>query len=126
MNHLRWGKVFTIPKPVLKYKGLDIGGAQFMPVLPPKNPGCPIFAVAYPMPALTDAYLLSRPSMSWQILGKTGGSPSVPHLTVYKMNVRYSVPYLHWPPIFEWCVVRCGLKSGYHKDMCLKAIGLCA
>ena len=48
MNHLRWGKVFTIPGPVLNYGGPDIGGAQLMPVPPPKNPGCPIFGVGMP------------------------------------------------------------------------------
>ena len=48
MNHLwRW-KAFTIPGPVLNYGGPDIGGAQFMPVPPPKNPGCPIFGVGMP------------------------------------------------------------------------------
>ena len=38
MNHLWRGKVFIIPGLVLNYEGLDTGGAQFMPVLPPKNP----------------------------------------------------------------------------------------
>ena len=48
MNHLwRW-KAFTIPGPLLNYAGPDIGGAQFMPVPPPKNPGCPIFGVGMP------------------------------------------------------------------------------
>ena len=31
-----------------------------------------------------------------------------------------------WTPIFEWYVVRCGPKNGYHKDMYLKEIGLSA
>ena len=49
MNHLWRGKVFTIPGPVLNnYKGPDTGGAQFMPVPPPKNPGCPIFGIGMP------------------------------------------------------------------------------
>ena len=48
MNHLRRWKVFTIPGPVLKFGGLDIGGAQFMLVPPPKNPRCPIFGVGMP------------------------------------------------------------------------------
>ena len=48
MNHLWWEKAFTIPGPVLNYGGPDIGGAQFMPVPPPKNPGCPIFGVGMP------------------------------------------------------------------------------
>ena len=52
MNHLWWGKVFTIPGPVLNHGRLHIGGAQFMPVLPPTNPGCPIFGVACPMHGL--------------------------------------------------------------------------
>ena len=26
--------------------------------------------------------------------------------------------------IFEWCVVGCGSKNGYQKNMCLKEIGL--
>ena len=39
MSHLWQGKVFTIPGPVLNYEGPDIGGAQFMPVPPPKNLG---------------------------------------------------------------------------------------
>ena len=52
MNHLWRKKTFTIPGPVLNYGGPDIGGAQFMPVPPPKNPGCPIFGVACPMPSL--------------------------------------------------------------------------
>ena len=42
------GKVFTISRVVLNYGGLDIGGAQFMLVLAPKNPGCPIFGVGMP------------------------------------------------------------------------------
>ena len=42
------GKVFTIPGPVLNYGGPDTSGAQFMPVLPPKNPGCLIFGVGMP------------------------------------------------------------------------------
>ena len=24
----------------------------------------------------------------------------------------------------EWCVIRCGFSSGYHKHICLKKIGL--
>ena len=48
MNHLWWGEVFTIPGPVLNYGGLDIGGAQFMPVLPLKSLECPIFGVGMP------------------------------------------------------------------------------
>ena len=48
MNRLWRGKVFTIPRPVLNYGGPDISGAQFMPVLPPKNPGCLIFGVGMP------------------------------------------------------------------------------
>ena len=54
--------------------------------------------------------------------GQNGGDPSVRNLTVYKVNVPYSVPYLYQPPI----LVSCGSESGYHKDMCLKAIGLCS
>ena len=42
MNHLWWGKVFTTPGLVLNYEGPDIGGAQFMPVPPPMNLGCPM------------------------------------------------------------------------------------
>ena len=42
------GKVFTIPGPVLNYGGPDTGGAQFMLVPPPKNPGYPIFGVDMP------------------------------------------------------------------------------
>ena len=42
MNHLWWGKVFNISGLVLNYRGLDTGGAQFMPVPPPKNHGCPM------------------------------------------------------------------------------------
>ena len=52
MNHLWQGKVFTISGPVLNYGKPDVGGAQFMPVPPLKNPGCPIFGVACPMPGL--------------------------------------------------------------------------
>ena len=37
----------------------------------------------------------------------------------------YSVTCVNRPPILEWYVLRCGLKSGYRKDMCLKAIVLC-
>ena len=48
MNHLWRGKVFTIPGPLLNYGGPDTSGAQFMPVPPPKNPGCPIFGVGMP------------------------------------------------------------------------------
>ena len=48
MNHLCWGKVFTIPGPVLNYGGPDTGGAQFMPVPPPKNRGCPILGIGMP------------------------------------------------------------------------------
>ena len=48
MNHLWRKKAFTIPGPVLNYGGPDIGGAQFMPVPPPKNPGCPIFGIGMP------------------------------------------------------------------------------
>ena len=48
MNHLCWGKVFTIPGPILNYGGPDIGGAQFMPTPPPTNPGCPIFDIGMP------------------------------------------------------------------------------
>ena len=48
MNHLWRGEVFTIPEPVLNYGRPDTGGAQFMSVLPPKNPGCPIFDVGMP------------------------------------------------------------------------------
>jgi hypothetical protein len=40
--------------------------------------------------------------------------------------VLYSVTSLSGPPVFVWYAVRCGLKSGYQKDMCLKVIGLCA
>ena len=31
---------------------------------------------------------------------------------------------LNWTPIFEWCVVKCGSKNGFQKDMCLKEIEL--
>ena len=49
MKHLLLGKVFTIPELVLNYLGGgDIGGAQLMPTLPPKNPGCPNFGVGMP------------------------------------------------------------------------------
>jgi hypothetical protein len=48
MNHLWRGKAFTIPGPVLNYGGAYIGGAQLMPVPPPKNPGCPKFGVGMP------------------------------------------------------------------------------
>ena len=48
MNHLWRKKTFTIPGPVLNYGRPDIGGTQFMPVPPPKNPGCPIFGVGMP------------------------------------------------------------------------------
>jgi hypothetical protein len=48
MNHLWRGKAFTIPGPVLNYGGTYIGGAQLMPVPPPKNPGCPNFGVGMP------------------------------------------------------------------------------
>jgi hypothetical protein len=48
MNHLWRGKAFTIPGPVLNYGGAYIGGAQLMPVPPPKNPGCPNFSVGMP------------------------------------------------------------------------------
>ena len=48
MNHLWRKKAFTIPGPVLNYGGPDIGGAQFMPVPPPKNPGYPIFDIGMP------------------------------------------------------------------------------
>ena len=42
------GEVFTIPGPVLNYGWADIGEAQLMPVLRPKNPGCPNFGVGMP------------------------------------------------------------------------------
>ena len=42
------GKVFTIPGPVLNNGGQDIGGAQLLPVPPPKNPRCPNFGVGMP------------------------------------------------------------------------------
>ena len=48
MNHLWQGKVFTIHELVLNYGGPDTGGAQFMLVPPPKNPGCPISSVGMP------------------------------------------------------------------------------
>jgi hypothetical protein len=48
MNHLWRGKAFTIPGPVLNYGGAYIGGAQLMPIPPPKNPGCPNFGVGMP------------------------------------------------------------------------------
>ena len=31
-----------------------------------------------------------------------------------------SVIYLNQTPIFEWCVIRCGSKNKYQKDVCLK------
>jgi hypothetical protein len=41
--------IYTIPGPVLTNGGGgDIGGAQLMPVPPPKNPGCPKFGVGMP------------------------------------------------------------------------------
>jgi hypothetical protein len=49
MNHLWRGKAFTIPGLVLNYGGGSyMGGAQLMPVPPPKNPGCPNFGVGMP------------------------------------------------------------------------------
>jgi hypothetical protein len=48
MNHLWWGKVFDVPRPVLNYGGADIGGAQLMPEPPPKNLGCPDFDIGMP------------------------------------------------------------------------------
>ena len=48
MNHLWRGKGSTIPGPVLNYGGASIGGAQLMPVPPPKNPGRPNFGVGMP------------------------------------------------------------------------------
>ena len=48
MNHLWQGKVFTIPGSILYYGGLDTGGAQFMLVVPPKNPKYPILGVGMP------------------------------------------------------------------------------
>ena len=41
-----------------------------------------------------------------------------------KVDEPNLITYLNWTPIFEWCVVRCGSKNGYQKDMCLKEIGL--
>ena len=52
MNHLWRGKVFTIPGPVLNNGGLDIGGAQFMPVPSSKNRDAPFLTLACPMPGL--------------------------------------------------------------------------
>lgn len=34
--------------------------------------------------------------------------------------------YLHWTPIFQWSMVRCGLKKGHQKRHCLKVIRLYA
>ena len=36
----------------------------------------------------------------------------------------YLVPLLNWALIFDWCMVWWGSKSKYHKDTCLKEIGL--
>jgi hypothetical protein len=46
MNHLWWGKVFTIPGPFLNYGGQTLVGPMSVP--PPKNPGCPNFGVGMP------------------------------------------------------------------------------
>ena len=63
MNHYSWrGMVFTLPGPVLIYVGPDIGGAQFMRVRPPKNPGCPIWGVACPMPDLVGTLWVQQSS----------------------------------------------------------------
>ena len=34
------------------------------------------------------------------------------------------VAHLNWKPMFEWYVIWCGCKDGYHKDMCLKRVRL--
>ena len=44
----------------------------------------------------------------------------------FNISRPYSVTCLHWIPIFELHVVRCGSKNGHQKDLCLDEIGLCA
>ena len=41
-----------------------------------------------------------------------------------KVDMPNLVAELNQTPISEWYVVRCGSKSGYQKDMCLKGIRL--
>ena len=42
------------------------------------------------------------------------------------IDVPNSCTYLHWPPKFEWYVVKCDSKNGYQKDTCQEDIGLYA
>jgi hypothetical protein len=47
-------------------------------------------------------------------------------LSTGEVDMPNLVSSLNWTPIVEWCVVKCGSKNGYPKDMCLEKIGLCA
>ena len=40
------------------------------------------------------------------------------------INRPSSVPYLDRTPVLKTCVVKCGLKNEYQKDICSKEIGL--
>ena len=43
-----------------------------------------------------------------------------------KLDVHNLIYDLYWTPIFKWYVVRCGFKSRYQKDRCLKEAEQCA
>ena len=45
---------------------------------------------------------------------------------VSEIDNSYSVTFLFRRPMFKQCVVWCGSKNKYKKDMCPKGIGQCA
>ena len=43
----------------------------------------------------------------------------------YKEHGCYSITFLNWTPIFDWCVSRWGSKNKHHKGICFKEICVC-
>ena len=53
-------------------------------------------------------------------IAEVTGGYCMPH----KVRRCYSVNFLNWRPIFDWCVVRWASKNKHHKHTCSKEIGL--
>jgi hypothetical protein len=42
------------------------------------------------------------------------------HKCVGKVDMRNLITFRIHTPVFEWCVIRCGSRIEYQKDMCLR------
>ena len=47
-------------------------------------------------------------------------------INIAKVDMHDLVIGFYWTPIFEQHMARCGLLNNYHKDICLREIGLYA